>query len=97
MVLASTGFSPVGSWQDAGLMLLMSMVGGVSVLLLMVAYRMAEGSTLAPFVFVSILTSLTFGWLFFDELPVATLFPGVVLIVGAGALILWRERINKRR
>jgi len=96
MVLASTGFSPVASAQDAGLVLLMSMVGGVSVLTLMVAYRMAEGSTLAPFVFVSILTSLFFGWLFFGELPVTTLFPGVILIVGAGGLILWRERVKAR-
>ncbi len=97
MVLATTGFSPIASLQDAGLVLLLSMIGGVSVLVMMVAYRMAEGSMLAPFIFVSILTSLTFGWLFFGELPVGTLFPGVLLIVGAGGLILWRERVRAQR
>ena len=31
------------------------------------------------------------GWVFFNEAPFDRLFPGVLLIVGAGLLIVWRE------
>ncbi len=37
------------------------------------------------------------GWLFFGEAPVGRLFPGVLLIVAGGLLIVWREKRARRR
>ena len=96
IALFTGGFSAIAQWQDFALIFTMSMAGGVAVLLLMIGYRMAPVSILAPFSYLSILTALFFGWLFFDELPVETLFPGVFFIVGAGVLILWREQRAQR-
>ena len=96
IVVFTGGFSAIVQWQDLALIFGMSMAGGVAVLLLMIGYRMAPVSILAPFSYLSILTALLFGWLFFDELPVETLFPGVFFIVGAGVLILWREQRARR-
>ena len=31
------------------------------------------------------------GWFFFDEIPIDTLFPGILLIIMSGLTILWRE------
>jgi drug/metabolite transporter (DMT)-like permease len=51
---------------------------------------------LAPFIYFGIITAFMFGWIFFNEFPIDTLFPGVLLIVGAGVLIVWREnQVNK--
>lgn len=94
-VVFTTGFSPIPSGQDLFLIFALSMAGGIAVLLLMFAYRMAAPSILAPFSYVGILTAFTFGWLIFDEAPVDTLFPGVFLIVGAGAVIIWREQFAR--
>ena len=47
---------------------------------------------LAPFEYTGILIAFWLGWVFFDEAPIGRLFPGVLLIVGAGLLIIWRER-----
>mgnify|MGYP005640049781 FL=1 len=69
----------------------MSILGGIGVLFLMLAYRMVAPSIIAPFVYFGILSSFIFGWIFFREFPVETLFPGVFLIVGSGVLIVWRE------
>ena len=93
IVLAAfiTEFSPIQSWADGGLIFLMGILGGTGVLFMMLAYRMAEPSLLAPFGYFGILTAFFFGWLIFGEAPVGTLFPGVLLIVGAGVLIMWRE------
>lgn len=88
----TTEFSPVHNWIDAGLILLMSTIGGIGVLLMMIAFRLASPSVLAPFWYFGILSAGLFGWLLFGEAPLETLFPGVLLIVGAGVLILWRER-----
>jgi drug/metabolite transporter (DMT)-like permease len=97
IVLAAftTSFSPIASWWDAVEIFAMSMLGGVGVLFMMLAYRMATPSFLAPFGYFGLLTSFSLGFLFFGENPLDRLFPGVFLIVGAGALILWRE--NRRR
>lgn len=92
MVPFMGGFSPIASAADIGLIFLLSMAGGVAVLLLMLSYRMAEASMLAPFSYFGILTAFAFGYILFDEAPVDTLFPGVILIVGAGVIIIWRER-----
>ncbi|MEP5154902.1 DMT family transporter [Planktotalea sp.] len=85
-------FSPIHSLFDGLLILVMSIIGGTGVLLMMIAFRMASPSVLAPFWYIGILTAGVFGWLIFDEAPLDTLFPGILLIVGAGALIIWRER-----
>lgn len=91
LALLTTGFSPIASGLDMVLILAMSLAGGVAVLLLMIAYRMAMPSLLAPFFYLGILTAFGFGWIIFDEAPIDTLFPGALLIAGAGFLIVWRE------
>lgn len=87
----TTEFSAIQSLTDAGLIFTMGIVGGTGVLFMMLAYRMAAPSVLAPFGYFGILSAFFFGWLVFGEAPVGTLFPGVLLIVAAGALIMWRE------
>ena len=86
-----TEFSPIQSLADGGLIFVMGLLGGTGVLFMMLAYRMAAPSMLAPFGYFAILSAFLLGWLVFGEAPVDTLFPGVVLIVGAGVLIMWRE------
>ena len=40
-------------------------------------------------------TAFCFGWVLFGEFPVDKLFPGVILIIGSGLVILWREHRAK--
>jgi len=67
-------------------------VGGMAVFLLISAYRMADPSSLSPFEYFGIPFSFLLGWVFFNETPFDSLFPGVLLIVGGGLLVVWRER-----
>lgn len=91
IALLTGGFSAPGSLGDFLMIFVMSMAGGIAVLLLMLAYRMADPSALAPFSYLGILTAFGFGYVFFGEAPIDTLFPGVILIVAAGIVIIWRE------
>ena len=50
--------SPISSLKQASMIFLMSMAGGTGILLMMVAYRTAPASALAPFGYFAIITAL---------------------------------------
>jgi drug/metabolite transporter (DMT)-like permease len=97
LALALGGFTPLNSASDAALIVLMGLFGGSAVLCLIIAFRMTEPSNLAPFNYFGIPIAFALGWLFFDEAPLDTLFPGALLIVAGGLLIVLRERRLRRR
>lgn len=96
LAYAVDGFSPLRAWSDLGWIAAMGCFGGCAVLLLISAYRMADQSDLAPFSYFGIPIAFALGWLFFGEAPWAELFPGALLIIAGGLVIIWRERRMKR-
>jgi drug/metabolite transporter (DMT)-like permease len=94
LAVFTTSFHPIAGLADAGLILSMAVIGGCGVLFLTLAYRMAAPSILATFGYFGILTAFLWGWVFFGESPIEKLFPGVVLIIAAGVLIIWRENVG---
>ncbi len=71
--------------------------GGGGVFLMSWAYREANPAKLAPFQYTGLIYALLFGWLLFDELPLDTIFPGVLFIAAAGIVIAWRESVVMSR
>ena len=90
------GFTPIASATDMGWIVLMGAFGGTAVLFLVVSCRMTEQSNLAPFSYFGIPLAFALGWLFFNEAPWSSLFPGALLIAAAGLLIVWRERSRSK-
>ena len=93
LMFATTGFTDNQSNQDWIWLIIMGIAGGLAVFLLITAYRLTEPSNLSPFEYFGIPFSFTIGWLVFDEAPFDRLFPGVLLILSAGLVIVWRERV----
>lgn len=87
----TTDFHPVQSLSDAFQILFMGLSGGTGVLFLMLGYRLVPPSIVAPFQYFGLITALAVGYVFFSELPIETLFPGVIFIIASGFIILWRE------
>ncbi|MEP3637565.1 MAG: DMT family transporter [Paracoccaceae bacterium] len=96
MALSFGGFTPLHSLTDFAWIAAMGGFGGVAVLCLVVAFRMTEQSNLAPFSYFGIPIAFVLGWIFFDEAPWSDLFPGALLIIVGGLLIVWRERGKAR-
>lgn len=96
LALVTGGFTPVQQPSDLGWLMAMGALGGSAVLLLIMAYRMGEQSNLAPFNYFGIPLAFVLGWVFFDEAPWGELFPGALLILASGLMIVWRERRLKR-
>lgn len=92
LAVATDGMHWPADWADFGLILLMGCTGGLGVLALVSAYRLAPPPLVSPFEYTGILYALALGWLVFGEAPLERLFPGALLIVAAGLIIAWRER-----
>jgi len=84
-------------FADLGFALLLGGFGGFGVYLLTLAFRRTPVSLLAPFEYFGVLSALAIGWIVFGEWPVQRIFPGVLFIVGAGLVIILRERRVSRR
>lgn len=80
------------SAQDATLLVLAGLFGGVGQGLLTSAYRFAPASVVAPFDYASMLFAIAFGYFLFAEVPTLWTLCGATLIVTGGILIIWRER-----
>ena len=92
----TSGFVPVQGALDWVWIVAMGLLGGAGVLCLTTAYRLTRPANIAPFEYFGIIFAFILGWLFFDEAPIDRLFPGVLVIVGAGLLIVWREHRASR-
>ncbi|MBT5265888.1 MAG: DMT family transporter [Rhodospirillaceae bacterium] len=72
-------------------MILIGIVGGVSHMLVIYAYRAASASLLAPFQYVMIIWATGFGWLLFGDFPDAWTIFGALIVVVAGTYVFLRE------
>lgn len=82
----------VPNGEDAVLLVLMGLLGGVGQVLLTHSYRYAEASTIAPFDYTAMLWVLIVGYVFFDEVPSITVAVGAAVVIGSGVFVLLRER-----
>ena len=74
-------------------------IGGLSAIIALTmaaAYRLGEASFLAPFEYVNLPLVLLWGFLAFGDFPNALGLVGMVLIMGGGLLMVFRERARAR-
>jgi drug/metabolite transporter (DMT)-like permease len=78
---------------DAGLFLVMGLLGGVAQILMTGAYRWGPASIVAPFDYSGMLWALAIGWGVWGELPTADVLAGAAIVIGSGLYILHRESV----
>ncbi|MEM7113370.1 MAG: DMT family transporter [Chloroflexota bacterium] len=69
---------------------------GVGMVLLSAAYRGTAVATLAPFEYFSIFYAVVLGYLLWGEIPSLAMLIGILLIVGSGLFIIYRENQLRR-
>lgn len=70
----------------------LGLLGGVGHLLLIRAFWHAPAALLSPLMYVQIIWATLLGFLFFDRLPDSTSLGGMLIIMSAGALLVWLDR-----
>lgn len=84
-----------GSVKEAGLMLFLPVVAGTGHYTLIKAMSLTEASDLAPINYLTLVSALLWGFLFFAEIPAASTLSGAAIIVLSG-LYLWRRARQER-
>ncbi|MCB2136249.1 MAG: DMT family transporter [Rhodobacteraceae bacterium] len=82
-------------WPDpmtAATLISAGLLGGLGQIFLTSSYRHADASVIAPFEYASMLLALIVGYTVFGEEPTLVMLAGASLVVGAGILIILRER-----
>ena len=97
LFLLTTGHAEIKSSQDFFLMTLTGILGGTAAILFIYSYRLISASKMASFEYFGIPSSFVLGWLFFNEAPWEQLFPGVFVIVFAGMIIIWRDKVKQKK
>ena len=77
----------------AAMPIMAGLLGGLGQIFLTSSYRYADASLVAPFDYASMILALIIGYFVFDEVPTGTMLLGAGIIILAGVLIIWRERV----
>lgn len=83
--------------SEVPLFILIGLVGAAAQWLLAVAYRHAPAAIVAVINYTTLIWSAALGWLIFSDWPATIVFAGSAIVIGANALIVWRERQLGRR
>ena len=70
--------------------------GGTAQICVTQAYRYAKAGTLAPMIYSSMLWSVLFGYVFWQDVPTTNLWIGGAVIISCGLFIIYRENKQKR-
>ena len=82
--------------QQWAVLIGIGLVGTLGQLLITTALRHGPVASVIVMDYSSLIWALLFGWAVWGDLPVAATWLGAPLIVGAGLIVLWRERIHAR-
>lgn len=80
-------------WLFIGLGLNSAVVGYC----LSAAYRSTNAATIAPYEYIGLPLAVFWGWTIFGDLPGWEVWFGMVMIMGSGVFVFFRERQNARR
>lgn len=82
---------------DWGLLLLIGLTGTLGQVGITQALRFGKVSSVIVMDYSSIVWATLFGWFLFEMLPPASTWLGAPLIIAAGLIIAWRERVLHRQ
>ena len=94
-IFLTTGHTYIETQSDFFILSLIGIFGGTAAILFIYSYRLIAASKIAVFEYLAIPSSFILAWIFFGEAPFDQLFPGVLLIVFAGMIIIWRDKNKK--
>ena len=88
----------VRSWQFVEIestfkLFAISVLGSAGLLILMGAYRVADPAVISPYEYSLLIWMILLGYLVWGDVPSFNIAIGMVLIVGAGIYIFYREQI----
>jgi drug/metabolite transporter (DMT)-like permease len=88
-------FATWPSTFDVLLCLALGIIASTGQYMMVIAYRQAAASLLAPFSYIQLIWSTSLGYLVFAAVPDGWTFVGSAIIIGSGLYTVQRERTSK--
>jgi len=77
------------------LLISLASVGSFAHLLMIISFKYAEASKLAPFAYFEIVTNVIIGYYFFNDFPNRWVWIGLFFIISSGVYISFRENLKR--
>ncbi|MEB8387186.1 DMT family transporter [Rhodobacteraceae bacterium KMM 6894] len=84
------------NWRDAWIIVLLAVTGMSGSLLVSQAYRLSEAAFAAPFEYIAMPLAIMWGITIFGTWPTWNAWGGIMLIIGSGLFMVWRESVAGR-
>ncbi|MCB1378278.1 MAG: DMT family transporter [Alphaproteobacteria bacterium] len=82
----------VPDFRDFMVMLLMGVLAAFGMIFFVNAYRFGEANFVAPFEYSSMIWAVFYGLVIFGDFPDGYTWAGAAVVIGAGLLMIWRDR-----
>jgi drug/metabolite transporter (DMT)-like permease len=92
-----SGDTPVPEWWQLGAFFVAGSMVGLAHYLTITAFHLAQGATVAPFRYFSLLWGVVLGYTIWGDIPDWWIAAGTLLVVGSGLAMLQLERRKHRR
>ncbi|MEM8551761.1 MAG: DMT family transporter [Pseudomonadota bacterium] len=80
------------TWEEALLLVVIGIMGGIGQLFLTQAFVYAEASLIAPFEYTSMIWVVLIGYFVFAEVPSTYVLAGAAIVIASGIFVIYRER-----
>ena len=87
-----SGDTPVPEWWQAAAFFVAGSMVGLAHYLTITAFHLAQGATVAPFRYFSLLWGVVLGYAIWGDIPDWWIAAGTLLVVGSGLAMMRRER-----
>lgn len=84
-------------WVTWLMLLSLGVLGGTGHYLFILAYRLAPASTIAPFLYLQLLSMVGFGWFVFGDVPDGWTLAGAAVVTASGIYLVHREHVQHRQ
>jgi drug/metabolite transporter (DMT)-like permease len=92
-----SGSTPIPEWWQVAAFFAAGSMAGMAHYLTISAFHLAEGATVAPFRYFSLLWGVVLGFGIWGDIPDAFIIAGTVLVVGSGLAMMQLERRKNRK
>ncbi|MGK9231000.1 DMT family transporter [Inquilinus limosus] len=79
------------SWEDAGLLAVLGLLGGIGAIMMAQAYRVATPSIVVPFEYTGMIWGVGLGFMLWGDVPDLWIWVGSAVVIASGLYILHRE------
>ncbi len=92
-----SGETPIPEWWQVGAFVMAGSMVGMAHYLTISAFHLAEGATVAPFRYFSLLWGVVLGFAIWGDIPDIWIVGGTILVVGSGLAMMQFERWKRGR